>query len=114
VERALDPTLLNAGFPLRERVDSSRSTVVLRQTVIDFATELARTGAKPRSVWKFDIHTGGRGEPIIGQFGVGDYVEITIKDDPFIPDGKHLRRIVTLGGSAGSAFVKVGLGENYG
>ena len=114
IARYDDPTLTTAGFPLMERVDSSRSTVQLQATMQAHAVELARNSHKPLSKWSLQVHVGGAGEPVAEQFNVGDYVKFTVRDDLFIPDGKYRRRIVNMSGDQDGSFVKLGLGEDYG
>lgn len=114
IERVSNAGMLAAGFPLLERVDSSRSTVTLAETARAYASELARTGGKPVSSWSVSVHTGGVGEPQYTDFRVGDLVEFKITDDLFIPDGVYTRRIVNVSGSAGDPVLKLGLGETYG
>ncbi len=114
IERAFNQESLAAGFPLMERVDSSRSSVSVAATALGYAVELARTGSKPRSAWSVSLHTGGDGEPRYTDYSVGDFVYFKIAGDPFIPDEKYKRRIVNMSGSAADPVIKLGLGEVYG
>lgn len=114
IERAWNQQMLDAGFPLMERIDSSRSTVSEVETARQYAAELARTGAKPRASWPVSIHTGGYDEPAYTEYSCGDFIDFKMLGDPLIPDGLHRRRIVNLAGEAGSPVLKVGLGESFG
>ena len=114
VERSLDPLLLDAGFPLMERVDSSRSSVKEQATLLAYAVELARTGRKSLAQWSVAVHTGGDGEPLVTDFSVGDFVDIKLGGDLFIPDDVYRRRIVNISGQADDPIIKLGLGETYG
>lgn len=114
IERAWNPGALGAGFPLIERVDSSRSSVSEASTALGYATELARTGGKPLSGWSVTVNTGGEGEPEYTDFSVGDFVKFKVAGDALLPDGAYRRRIVHMSGSDASSAIKLGLGETYG
>lgn len=114
IERAWNHDMVAAGFPLMERIDSSRSTVSEVQTAKQYAAELARTGARPRASWPVTIHTGGDGEPTYTEYTEGDFIDFKMLGDPLIPDGVHTRRIVNMSGEAGSPDLKIGLGESFG
>lgn len=114
VERSFDTLLVDAGFPLLEIVDSSRSSVKDQETLLAYAVELARTGRKSLAQWSVTVHTGGDGEPLMTDFSVGDFVDIKIGGDLFVPDGVYRRRIVNIAGKAGDPIIKLGLGETYG
>ena len=114
VERHFDTTLINAGYPLLELVDSSRATVTEPATMRGHAAAAAMNGRLPLSVWAPTLHTGRRGEPRIGDYRVGDYLVFKSKGELFTPDGRHRRRIATMSGSAGNDFIDIGLGASYG
>lgn len=114
VERVVDPRLLDAGYPLLELVDSSRSSVTERATLLAYSREAARNGGFPLTHWPLSVHTGGAGEPRATEFGVGDFLELTVENDPFIESGRYLRRVVNLSWRAASDVVTVGVGEVYG
>lgn len=108
------PTLVNAGYPLLEAVDSSHSSVSVQSTLDAYAREGARTGYKPIEFWSFQVRADVA--PLVGEYQVGDYCRLKIGDDPYIPrntrDG-YLRRIVALSGDEQGRWITVTTGEVY-
>lgn len=114
IERHLDTRLLDAGFPLLERLDTSRSSVTQVATLKAYAAELARNGDRPMSSWTATVRMGGEGEPRLGELWNGDTADFKIRRDLFMPDGNYRRRIMSMSGKAGSNFVTLGIGATYG
>lgn len=107
ISTATDSTLLDAGYPLLERVDSSHSTVSEIGTLNGYATEAAKRGRTPIVSMSFDHDTSQR--PYVGSFNVGDFASVRVKNNPYLPDGTIRMRITALSGDAVGQKVHVEL-----
>lgn len=103
--------LTNQGYPLLEVVDSAHATDDTDELVQGYATELARVGSKPTEFWSFSVRADEL--PTLGQYRPGDFCEIRMANDPYVPDGKYRRRIVDMSGDQDGKWVKVTTGEVY-
>ncbi|MDJ0323161.1 hypothetical protein QMG61_05210 [Cryobacterium sp. PH31-AA6] len=137
VARSYDPTLVDFGYPLLERVDGSHSTVELQGTLDSYATEATLAGRGAEEVWSFNVEAAGF------EAGVGDWCELHFAvyrptegegvalypgadvypsdtlfpsagvivgspGDPFMPEGgDYRRRIISLGGDEKGETVKI-------
>lgn len=82
VARSYDSTLVDSGFPLLELTDTSHSSVDIQSTLDDYVNADTATGKRSVEVWSFtakarpyDQHGKAAG-PFIGQYAVGDYVDL--------------------------------------
>ena len=122
VSRAYDPTLVQAGFPLLETVDSSHSTVSAQSTLDGYAVRAVRMGRYASSVWSFSLQMypvdadGFQAGPQFGDYQVGDFCDIYICPSdaetgagiPLKPGGGTFRmRIIGLSGDEKGDLVKV-------
>lgn len=96
VARASSSMLTDAGYPLREVVDSSHSDVTDVATLLGYAQKnlMANQGA----VEQLSFQVRKNEAPYLGQYVEGDFCVITSEGDPFYPDGEHSRRITALSG----------------
>lgn len=115
VERAYDSALLDAGFPLQEIVDTTHTDVSLRPTLLRHAVDNLTRGQGETEVWSFEVRKDA--SPFLGEYSVGDYVDLIVKDDLFIPDSPpgvpYRREIAALSGSQGD-WVKITTAEVVG
>ena len=104
--RSHSPRLIDAGFPLREKVLSSNSTVTQLPTLQRYTDAELEASSAPRAFWSWEFH-GGRA-PLLADVKVGDWCQVWIPaGHPFLPEGRHLRRIVGLSGDGVSPWVSV-------
>ena len=103
--------LVDRGYPLLEAVDSTHSTVIRQGTLDGYTREAARTGSRPVEFWSFEVDA--QTSPQVGEYQVGDYCTLQIGKDPYLPKGKHRRRIVALSGDEDGRWVSVTTGEVY-
>lgn len=96
VARSTGTELAAAGFPLLERVDSSRSTITQLSTLQGFADELVLRGVRPVELWSFDHDLQSR--PSVTGFSVGDFAKVRVHDDPYLPRGEYRMRILSRSG----------------
>lgn len=96
IARATGTDLAAAGFPLLERVDSSRSTITQLSTLEGFAAELVLRGARPVELWSFDHDLQSR--PSVTGFSVGDFARVLVHADPYVDRGEYRMRILSRSG----------------
>lgn len=100
VARAYDPTLLNAGYPLMELLDSSHTSVSIQSTLDSYAMGGLRLGKAPTENWSFDVkahptnpRTGLAAGPQLGDYSVGDFIRLNFSAyDPETGRGDIYRR----------------------
>jgi len=109
ISRRYNPGLKARGYPRLDYVDGSHNDAVLIGTLNDYGDETLRRGSTPRSFWSFEVRSDL--SPFFGEFQVGDYCNVIVKDDPYIPDGTYLRRIVQISGNFKGKWIKVVTGE---
>jgi len=129
VARAYAPTLVDAGFPLMEDIDSSHSTVSEQPTLDSYATAMVRAGLSPYEVWSFTAEAyptdekGLSGGPQLGQYRVGDFADLVFDKwdpltglgDPFLTQAQTVRhRIIGMSGDERGRFVKIDLAPKVG
>lgn len=98
ITQSNDSTLLGAGFPLLELVDSGHSTVSELPTLQGYSDELVVGGRKPVMTISFDHDTSRI--PSLGGFNVGDYASLRVRNNSYLPDGSYRARIVGRSGDA--------------
>lgn len=104
VAYANDSTLVNAGWPVLESVDTSHQSVVDFDTLQSHANEWVRFYKNPVETW--DAETKTNTSPVVGTYKPGDTARFNIQKHPWIPRGVYHQRI--LGWSnAGSERLKL-------
>ena len=93
------------GFPLLERVDSSRATITLLSTLQGFADELAMRADSTVETWQFTHRTEER--PFLAGYSVGDFAKVRIVEDLYTPPGEYRLRILSRSGDAEGRVVSV-------
>ncbi|WGD36830.1 hypothetical protein [Lysinibacter sp. HNR] len=111
VSRQYDPALIDAGMPLLETLDTSRTSVSEQETLDGWAAEPLRTGKTPAQFWAFKASL--LLPPFLSEYRIGDMCEIVLQDDLFIPDGIYRRRIVEMSGDEAGEWVTITCGEAY-
>lgn len=104
-------TLVKAGFPLLELVDTSHSSVAIQATLQGYGNESVRTGWRPTEFWAFEVQ--GDAAPTVGEYRVGDMCRLVMGGDYYVNDGTYDRRIVSLSGDEKADWIKVTTGEVY-
>lgn len=110
ISKAQTPTLVNAGAPLTEAVDSSHSDVIDQATLDAWAAEDARTGWLPVEAWTVNVNIA---VIPLTEFTVGDWVELVVGNDPFTPDGTYRRRIASIQVTEGNPLAAVTMASAY-
>lgn len=103
--RAFSRSLIDAGYPRMEAVSSAHSTVVLQSTLDSYARQDLVRASAPVEWWSWETHADAH--PRLADLQVGDYCTVKIRDNPYLPDGEHTRRIVALSGDSKSRWVTV-------
>lgn len=112
IARSYSSTLVDAGFPLYELLDTSHSTVDLQSTLNGHAQELIGIGKTPIETWSFSVEarpvdeSGNPAGPQIDQISVGDFCNLIVAPfdpetqtgDPFVLGGTYRHRIIGLSG----------------
>ena len=107
IERAIDHTLTDKGYPLLEKIESLSSSVTDTTTALAHAVETIRTSTTPSHTWQFSVQRDSR----LGEYDVGHEIDLITRNDPFgIPDGPHRLRIMTLRGSSDSNQIEITTG----
>ncbi|TFC92034.1 MULTISPECIES: hypothetical protein [Cryobacterium] len=129
VARAYDPALVDAGYPLMERFDSSHSSVEIQGTLDSYAADNMASGRYPTEEWSFIAQArpvdadGFPAGPFVGQYSTGDYADLkfakfdpeTNAGDPYLQAGGTSRhRIVGLSGDEKGASINVQLAPKVG
>lgn len=102
---ATGSALSAAGFPLLEKVDSSRSTITDVNTLQGFANELVLAGARPIEVWSF-THDLGQ-QPALTGFSTGDFAKVRVHNDLYLDRGEYRMRILSRSGDIAGRNVKL-------
>jgi hypothetical protein len=112
IERADDPSLLAAGFPLLEGVASSDAETP--EVIRSEALEDVRVNRLPKSSWTFSVLADG--DPKAVDVNVGDLCRVIIAGDDEIPDSGpvgYLRRIASKSGDRDGRWVKITTLDTY-
>jgi hypothetical protein len=112
VSRAYDDSLISAGYPLMEELDSSHSTVSVQSTLDAHAANVVGFGSTPTEVWDFEVEATS--QPYLGAYFEGDYCEVDVapysvaSGDPYLyVGGTFQHRIVSISGDEKGETVKV-------
>lgn len=106
VSRADDDTLLNLGFPFRETVDTSHSTVSEQPTLDSWAARRLEQGQRLGKFWTFEVR-----KKLAHEIRKGDWCTIQVRGSYMIPDGIYRRRVVALSGDVTSPWFTVTTAE---
>lgn len=107
IAQADSTTLTAAGYPLLEAVDRAHTTDATQADLDSYAAQLLSESNRPAAVWKLRVRVdGGNPDPAfagprLGQYQAGDYVQLTTRGDPFLPDGTRRSRILQIDGDLG-------------
>lgn len=96
IKHADDTTLVDAGGPLLEAEDA-HSSATEAATVQAYAVSLAALRARPVEAWTVTVRTDAELRP--GTYAVGDYFTVPVEGDPYLPDGDHVARCLSIGGN---------------
>lgn len=126
VARAYDSTLVDAGFPVMDVLDTSHTSVSVQSTLDGYAAAGALLGKKVTETWEFTVEAyptdeeGNPAGPQLTGWNVGDFCDLTVAayvpptddapaiGDPFlIEGGKFPLRIVGRSGDEQGRTVKV-------
>lgn len=104
VARSTDNTLISAGFPLLEMVDS-RHDITIHNTLQGYANAITVNGKFPIQSMRFSAKADEG--PTLGNYNVGDWLSVAYKGNDFLPDGNYLSRIVSIAGDADGRYVAI-------
>jgi len=102
---AASSRLLDAGFPRMELMSSAHSTVVEQPTLDKYTQQDLALASAPLEWWSFEFHADQ--QPRLADVSVGDMCVVRIRNNRYLPDGEHVRRIVGMSGSSSTRWVKV-------
>lgn len=94
---ATDTGLLALGYPMLEEVDTAHSSQDNYPILVSQAA--AQLGLQKHPAVSYKVSIPADRDPLPGTYHVGEDFQITVQDDPVMPDGVYTRRI---GGIAGT------------
>lgn len=99
-------TLTSVGYPLLEVVDRSHTNDSNQSDLDGYAAQLLAQTARPATVIKVKVRNdgaplNGSGGPTLGSYTAGDYVQLVIGADPYLPAGVRRARILQIDGDLG-------------
>lgn len=112
IARAASNELLAKGYPRMESLSAAHSTVERQATLNAYAEDDLDLGSGLAEWWSFETNIDH--VPKVGTFTLGDYCDVVIRNNAYLPDGKHRRRIAAMSGSLRSRWVKVTTDEVVG
>lgn len=92
VAHARDWTLVNAGFPVLEMIDSSHQSVTEFPTIQSHADEWIRFHSTPVEVWEAEVVMDMA--PVVGTYKPGDSAQFNVQRHPWIPPGSYRQRLL--------------------
>ncbi|WP_295821542.1 hypothetical protein [uncultured Microbacterium sp.] len=105
ISRAASDALQKAGFPRMESLSAAHSTVKEQATLDAYAWDDLGLGSGLAEWWSFDTDIDR--VPKVGSFTLGDYCDVVLRRNPYLPDGTYRRRIAALSGQLRSRRAKV-------
>lgn len=105
ISRAASTVLADAGYPRMEALTAAHSTVTTQATLDAYAADSLQLGSMPRKWWSFETHMDS--VPKLGSFFLGDYCDVVLRDNAYLPNGTHRRRIAAMAGSLKSRWVRI-------
>jgi hypothetical protein len=122
VSRSYDPTLVNAGFPLMELIDTSHQSVSRQSTLDGWASAATLAGRGTTETWSFTVEawpTDEDGDPAGPQadtYNTGDFAKLIVqkydpvtgRGDPYLRDGGEFpQRIIGRSGDETGQRLKI-------
>jgi hypothetical protein len=101
---ATDNTLLKAGWPLLEDVNSDHTSTSVQSTLDSYAAAAVALQSRPIETWSATVLTDA--EPQLGTYSPGDDALFAVRNHRWIPDGDYRQRIL---GMSHSGLSKVQL-----
>jgi len=105
IARAASDILVDAGYPRMEAVSSAHSTVLEQATLDSYAGYDLKYGGAPTRWWSFESNMDA--VPKMSSMWLGDYCDVTVRDNPYLGTGTFRRRIAAMRGSLGSRWVQI-------
>lgn len=105
IARTASTMLLERGYPRMESLSAAHSTVDQQATLDAYSGEDLALGSAPAEWWTFETNIDA--VPRIGSMFLGDYCDVVLRNNAYLPDGKHRRRIAGMSGSLRSRWVGV-------
>jgi hypothetical protein len=91
---AVDSTLIAAGWPLLDYVDSGHTSTLIQGTLDGWAAADVTLLSNLPEQWKATVRT--ESDPRLGTYGPGDFVQYNVLDHHWIPDGLYTWRLLGL------------------
>lgn len=91
-----DDTLLDAGYPLLEAVDSSHSDVSEADTLQGYSDEVVAQGKKSAKAWSLTHDLSQR--PFLSSFNAGDFANVRVISNGYLDSGTHSMRLLSRSG----------------
>jgi hypothetical protein len=95
---AYDPTLVNAGVPLLERINSGHGTVKEEPTADAYAE--ADVAAYQHAIESWQMRVRANATPVLGSYRRGDWVNVRLSGHWWYDNGLYRRRITHIAGDA--------------
>lgn len=105
ISRQASSMLLERGYPRMESLSAAHSTVELQSTLDAYAADDLELGSAAAEWWTFETNIDA--VPKIGSVFLGDYADVVLRKNAYLPDGKHRRRIAAMSGSLRSRWMSV-------
>ena len=93
---ARDRSLVDIGFPLLEAVDNSHASASEIVTLNQWAEGDVKAYSRPIETWTLNVWADD--SPMLGEYRVGDTMQVGVKGHLLIQDGFFTRRMVSLSG----------------
>lgn len=105
ISRAANTVLTDRGYPRLETLNAAHSTVTEQATNDAYAEDELNLGSAPARWWSFESNMDA--VPTVGSLHLGDYCDVIIRGNAYLPDGTHRRRIAAMAGSLRSRWVRI-------
>ncbi len=105
LSQADSTTLTAVGYPLLEIIDRNHTSDSNQADLDGYAAAYLTQNNRPSAVWKITVRNDGaplngvKAGPSLDQYIVGDYAQVNLAKDPFLPPGTRRARIVLVEGS---------------
>lgn len=103
VSVSTDSRLTDAKYPLMDLMDSSHTTAQDLGTLQEYSDEAVARAGRPTGAWSFTHNVSKR--PFQTSFRAGDFAEVRVIDDDYLPAGKYVMRITGRSGSVDSTLM---------
>lgn len=105
ISRAASDTLSSLGYPRMESLSNAHSTVDTQATLDGYASADLELASSPTEWWEWETNIDK--SPSMSSLWLGDRAIAEIRNNPYLPDGKHPRRIAAMSGTLRSRWVKI-------